>query len=434
MRKVLIMGAAGRDFHNFNCAFRDREDVRVVAFTAAQIPGIESRRYPATLAGACYPDGIAIYPEADLARLIADLEVDEVVFSYSDVPHLQVMHHASVALAQGADFRLLGPRTTALRSRLPVIAICAVRTGVGKSSFTRKVAGLLKARGLRVAVVRHPMPYGDLERQRSQRFSTLEDLSRLDCTIEEWEEYEAHIENGTVVYAGVDYHEILSRVESEADVILWDGGNNDLPFYRPDLHFTLVDPHRVGHESLYHPGEANLLAAGVIVVAKVDSASRQQLDLLRANVASANPAARVIEGVSEIRLDGADDRLAGKRVLVVDDGPTLTHGGMAYGAGYLAAQRYGCQILDPRPFLVGSLAQTYQQHRHLQFVVPAMGYSAAQRSELEQTINGSGAEAVLVGTPIDLGRILSLQAPCYRISYSFVQTAGPELAELLTFV
>jgi predicted GTPase len=431
MRKVLIMGAAGRDFHNFHCVFRGREDVRVVAFTATQIPGIEARRYPPALAGAGYPEGIAIYPENRLAELIRDLDVDEVVFSYSDVPHQEVMHKASLALANGADFRLLGPRSTALTSRLPVIAICAVRTGVGKSPFTRKVAALLKAAGQRVAVVRHPMPYGDLERQRTQRFATLEDLRRHDCTIEEWEEYETHIENQTVVFAGVDYHEILAQVEQEADVILWDGGNNDLPFYRPDLHFTLVDPHRVGHETSYHPGEANLLAAGVIVVSKVDSASRQQLDQMRANVARANPEAVVIEGASEIRVDAPPEALAGKKVMVVDDGPTLTHGGMPYGAGYLAAQRYGCQVVDPHPFLVGSLRETYQQNPHLQWVVPAMGYSAAQRAELEETINASGAEAVLVGTPIDLTRVLSVQAPCFRVSYNFRQTAGPPLQDLV---
>ena len=433
MRKVLIMGAAGRDFHNFNTAFRGRKEVRVVAFTATQIPGIEGRIYPPSLAGPGYPEGIPIYGEQDLVRLIRELEVDEVVFSYSDVPHQEVMHKASLVLSVGADFRLLGSRSTSLRSRRPVVAICAVRTGVGKSQVTRKVADILKGWGLRVAVVRHPMPYGDLESQAVQRFESIEDLKTQQCTIEEWEEYEPHLDNGTLVYAGVDYQAILARAECEADVILWDGGNNDLPFFHPDLHITLADPHRAGDETSYYPGETNLLMADLVIISKVDSATPGQLSRLRDNIGRVNPATPVIEAASEISVDGDAESLRGKKVIVVDDGPTLTHGGMPFGAGFLAAQRLHCQVIDPRPFLVGSLRQLYQKYPHLGSVVPAMGYSPEQRRELEQTINACGAEAVLIGTPIDLARVIPLQAPGYRVRYDFHQTAGEPLATFLEF-
>ena len=430
MTRVLIMGAAGRDFHNFNVVYRGNPEDRVVAFTATQIPGIASRRYPSVLAGPGYPEGIPIHPEEKLQQLIRDLEVEEVVFSYSDVPHQEVMHKASQVLAAGADFRLLGPRSTCLKSRLPVVAVCSVRTGAGKSQTTRKVAAILKARGHRVAVIRHPMPYGELEQQKLQRFETLEDLRRHRCTLEEWEEYAPHIEEGHLVFAGVDYQSILEEAEQEADVLLWDGGNNDLPFYRPDLHICLADPHRVGHETSYHPGEANLRMADLVIINKVDSASREQLHELRANVARVNPRAAILEAASTLRVE---EGLDSKKVLVVEDGPTLTHGEMPFGAGLLVAHRHGCEVVDPRPFAVGSLKALFEQYPHLGPVLPAMGYSEAQRSELEQTINAAPVEAVVIGTPIDLGSVIKLRSPGFRVRYDFQQTAGPDLESFLSF-
>lgn len=422
------MGAAGRDFHNFNVVYRGSPEDQVVAFTATQIPGIASRRYPPALAGPNYPEGIPIHPEEQLEQLIRQLQVDEVVFSYSDVPHQEVMHKASLVLAAGADFRLLGPRSTCLKSRLPVVAVCAVRTGAGKSQTTRKVAAVLKALGHRVAVIRHPMPYGELGEQKLQRFETLDDLRRHRCTLEEWEEYAPHIEEGHLVFAGVDYQCILEQAELEAEVLLWDGGNNDLPFYHPDLHICLTDPHRAGHETSYHPGEANLRMADLVILNKVDSASGQQLQELRDNVVRVNPGAVILEAASTLTLEG---ELNSKKVLVVEDGPTLTHGEMPFGAGLLVARRHGCEVIDPRPFATGSLKTLYEQYPHLGPVLPAMGYSEAQRSELEQTINAAAAEAVVIGTPIDLGSVIKLNSPAFRVRYDFQQTAGPDLKSLL---
>ena len=377
-KRVVIMGAAGRDFHNFNVAFRDDPTTEVVAFTAAQIPGIAGRRYPAELAGPRYPDGIRILPEGQLAALIAEERIDQVVFAYSDVPHLHVMHQASVALAAGSDFALLGPNRTMLRSRLPVIAVCAVRTGAGKSQTTRYLSRLLKRQGLSVAVVRHPMPYGDLARQAVQRFETLQDLDRAQCTVEEREEYEPHIALGNVVYAGVDYGRILERIESEADVILWDGGNNDFAFYRPDLHLVLVDPMRAGHETTYHPGETVLRMADVVIVAKTNSASADDVAAVTATARRLAPRATIVRGASKVVLDDPA-RIEGKRVLVVEDGPTMTHGGMAYGAGFIAAQEAGAaSIVDPRPAAHGRIAEVFAAYPHIANVVPAMGYSAAR--------------------------------------------------------
>ncbi|MBT9588139.1 GTPase [bacterium] len=430
MRRILIMGAAGRDFHNFNVVYRSDPSVRVVAFTATQIPGIAGRTYPASLAGEFYPDGIPIYAEDELERLLQELRVDEVVFAYSDVTHEWVMHKASQALAAGADFRLLGPRLTAIKCRRPVVAVCGTRTGVGKSLITREVARLFKLRGLRVAVVRHPMPYGDLATQAVQKFASLTDLDIQQCTLEEREEYAPHIESGTMVFAGVDYARILDQAEQSADVILWDGGNNDLPFYRPDLHITVADPHRVGDETLYHPGEANLRAAQVVIVSKVDSAPTEKIERLRQTIVSLNPRAAILQAALQIQIANAPD-LAGQSVVVVDDGPTLTHGGRPFGAGYLAATQNGCLVMDPRPYLTGSFVPLFQAHPHLGPVLPAMGYSDTQRMELETIINSIPAQAVLVGTPIDLGQILSLRLPSYRVEYRFEQTAGPPLSQFL---
>jgi predicted GTPase len=428
---VLIMGAAGRDFHNFNVAFRQNPDVQVVAFTATQIPNIEGRVYPPALAGPQYPKGIPIHPEADLGRLIADLKVNQVVFAYSDVPHTYVMHKASQVLAAGADFVLLGPHRTELVSTKPVVSVCAARTGAGKSQTSRRVAELLGAAGKRVAAIRHPMPYGDLARQSAQRFASYDDLEAADCTIEEREEYEPHLARGVLVFAGVDYEKILRMAEQEVDVILWDGGNNDLPFYRSDLHIVVVDPHRPGHEMAYHPGEANVRRADVIVVNKVDTAAAEGVLEVRQNLAQLNPTATVVEAASPIFVDDPD-AIRGKRVLVVEDGPTLTHGEMAYGAGWVAARRFGAsEIVDPRPFAVGSIAQTYAKYPTTGAVLPAMGYGEAQVRELEQTINNARADLVLIGTPIDLGRLLDLNKPAQRIRYELQEIGQPTLREIL---
>jgi predicted GTPase len=430
-QRVIIMGAAGRDFHNFNTYFRGNPDYEVVAFTATQIPNIEGRTYPAKLAGPDYPRGIPIHPEADLLKLIRGLKADQVVFAYSDVSHETVMHKASQVLAAGADFRLMGAAGTQIKSSKPVVSIGAARTGSGKSQTTRRVAGLLMARGYKVAAIRHPMPYGDLVKQAVQRFASYKDLAAHDCTIEEREEYEPHIASGIVVYAGVDYERILRRAEAEVDIILWDGGNNDLPFYKSDLHIVVVDPHRPGHEVAYHPGEANLLMADVVVVNKVDTASRDAVLSVRSNVRSRNPKAILIEAASPIFVDDPA-AVQGKRVLVVEDGPTLTHGEMAYGAGWVAAQRFGAaEIIDPRPFAVGSIAQTYARYPTTGKVLPAMGYGDRQMRELEKTINRSDADLVLIGTPIDLGRLLKLNKPSQRIRYDLQEIGQPTLDEVL---
>ncbi len=454
-KRVLILGAAGRDFHNFNTVYRGDPDHRVVGFTATQIPDIAGRRYPASLAGPAYPEGIPIYPEDDLPGLIRELDVDEVVFSYSDVSHPYVMHRAALALAAGADFTLLGPARTALQSSKPVVAVCAVRTGVGKSQTTRRVAALLREMGLRPVVVRHPMPYGDLERQVCQRFASYSDLDLHQCTIEEREEYEPHLDRGTVVYAGVDYGAILREAEKEADVILWDGGNNDFPFYQPDLLITLVDPHRPGHELAYFPGEVNLRAADVVIINKVDTARPEDVATVKANVAATNPRAVVIEAASPVTVEwgetGTKEAAAGllsdmvakdatgtgtdrpvAEVLVIEDGPTVTHGGMGYGAGVVAARQLGnVQLVDPRPYAVGSIAVTFEKYPHLTNVLPAMGYGPRQVAELEATINAVPCDLVLAATPIDLRRVLKAARPLVRVRYELEEVSGPSLKELV---
>ena len=430
-QRVIIMGAAGRDFHNFNVFFRDNPAYDVVAFTATQIPNIAGRTYPAKLAGAQYPKGIPIHPESDLVKLIRSLKADQVVFAYSDVSHETVMHKASQVLAAGADFRLMGAGTTQIKSSKPVVSVCAARTGSGKSQTTRRVAELLMARGYTVAAIRHPMPYGDLVKQAVQRFANYKDLAAQNCTIEEREEYEPHIARGILVYAGVDYERILRQAEAEVDVILWDGGNNDLSFYQSDLHIVVVDPHRPGHELTYHPGETNLLMADVVVINKVDTADRDAVMTVRENVRSRNPGAILIEAASPIFVDDPA-AIRGKRVLVVEDGPTLTHGEMAYGAGWVAARRFGAaEIIDPRPFATGTIAQTYAKYPTTGSVLPAMGYGDKQMRELERTINRSDADLVLIGTPIDLGRLLKLNKPSQRIRYELQEIGQPTLDEVL---
>ena len=429
--RVMIMGAAGRDFHNFNVYFRGHEQYEVVAFTATQIPNIENRRYPPELAGPGYPQGIPIYEEKELAHLIAEYDVDQVIFAYSDVSHEYVMHRASLVLAAGADFRLMGGKATMLQASVPVVTVCAVRTGSGKSQTTRRVADILRGKGKNVVVVRHPMPYGDLVKQACQRFATYEDLDRHNCTIEEREEYEPHIDRGVVVYAGVDYQRILDAAQAEADVIVWDGGNNDLPFYRPDLHIVVVDPHRAGHETRYHPGEANLLLADVVVINKIDTADLANVAAVRANIRAANPEATLIEAASPIFVEDSG-AIQGKRVLVIEDGPTLTHGGMAYGAGTVAAQRFGAaEIVDPRPYAVGSIVETYGKYPNTGAVLPAMGYGAHQIAELEQTINDTPCDMVIVATPIDLSRVLSIKRPFQRVRYELQVIGRPTLEEVL---
>ncbi len=430
-KRVIIMGAAGRDFHDFNVLFRDDPGTEVVAFTAAQIPNIDGRRYPRELAGPRYPEGIPIHPEADLAALVRDLGADDVVFAYSDLSHEAVMHKASLVLAAGAGFRLSAPRATMLRSRVPVVSVCAVRTGSGKSQTTRKVARLLRAKGKRVVAVRHPMPYGDLVAQRVQRFAALEDLDRHRCTIEEREEYEPHIAAGGVVYAGVDYAAILAEAEREADVIVWDGGNNDLPFYVPDVEIVVADPHRPGHERSYHPGEANLRRAHVVVVNKSETATPEGVETVRASIRALNPKALVVDAASPI--DGPDGAsLRGRRVLAVEDGPTLTHGEMKYGAGVLAARKFGAaEVLDPRPWAVGSIARTFEQYPSIGPLLPAMGYGEEQVRHLEATIARTPADLVLIATPIDLRRVLRIAQPSLRVGYELQEIGRPDLSDAL---
>jgi predicted GTPase len=429
LARIVILGAGGRDFHDFNFYFRPRALDHVVAFTAAQIPDIANRVYPPSLAGPRYPRGIPIVAEAQLEDLLRRERVDEVVFAYSDVSHEHVMHLASIALAAGAGFRLLGPRDTMLSARVPVIAVCAVRTGAGKSAIARHLAGALRPR--RVVVIRHPMAYGDLERQAVQRFAADDDLTAAGVTVEEREEYEPHLAAGNVVYAGVDYGAILTRAEAEADVIVWDGGNNDIPFIRPDLHIVVADPHRAGDEIRYHPGETNLRMARVVVINKVDTASREAVDAVRANVAAANPTATVIEAASVITVDDPN-LLAGRRAIIVEDGPTVTHGGMAYGAGVLAAERHGARIVDPRPFAVGSIRDTLAAHPHLIRALPAMGYGPQQIRDLEATLERAEADVVVIGTPVDLRRLLRLNKPAVRVTYAWEQRAGPPFEALVT--
>jgi predicted GTPase len=429
--RVLIIGAAGRDFHNFNVYFRGNPQYEVVAFTATQIPNIDGRLYPPELAGPAYPNGIPIHPESKLESLIQELRVDQAVFSYSDVSHEHVMHVASRALAAGADFRLMGAKTTMLESTRPVVAVCAGRTGSGKSQTTRRVCDLLRGMEKRVVVVRHPMPYGNLVEQACQRFAAYEDLDRYRCTIEEREEYEPHIDRGMVVYAGVDYGRILREAEREADVIVWDGGNNDLPFYRPDLHIVVLDPHRPGHELRYHPGETNLRMAGVVVINKVDTADREDVDTVRENALAVNPKATIVEAASPISVE-EPDQIRGKRVLVVEDGPTLTHGGMAYGAGIVAAHRFGAaDIVDPRPHAVGSIVEVYRRYPDTGPLLPAMGYGEAQVAELERTIRNTPCDLVLVATPIDLRRVVTIDKPVQRVRYEIQEIGRPNLADVL---
>jgi predicted GTPase len=428
--RVVIMGAAGRDFHDFNVVYRTDPDVEVVAFTATQIPGIADRHYPTELAGPLYPHGIPIIPENELEAVIRDRAVDSVVFAYSDVSHETVMHAASRTLAAGADFTLLGPDRTMLKSRRPVLAVGATRTGAGKSQTTRFLAALLAEHGVTPVVIRHPMPYGDLAAQRVQRYATYADLAQYDTTIEEREEYEPHLDAGRVVYAGVDYEAILREAEIEADVILWDGGNNDFPFYRPDLYVVVADPLRPGDELRYHPGETNLRMADVVIINKVDSAEPVAVDAVRANIEALKPAARIVTARSDLTLDGPPIR--GKRVVVVEDGPTLTHGGMPYGAGIVAARRFGAaSLVDPRPAAVGSIRGVLERYPGLQPLVPAMGYGAAQVRELEATLNGTDADLVLSATPIDLTRLLELGKPVTRVRYELAQVGGTSLAELI---
>jgi predicted GTPase len=431
-KRIVIAGAAGRDFHNFNVAYRDRPDVEVVAFTATQIPNIEGRLYPPELAGPLYPAGIPIAAEDELGALIRRHEVDVVVFAYSDVTHEHVMHVASRALAEGASFELLSPRETMLVSTKPCVAVCAVRTGAGKSQTTRRVAELLHDSGKRVAVIRHPMPYGDLARQAVQRFERYEDLDEADATIEEREEYEPHLAAGNLVFAGVDYAAILAAAERDADVIVWDGGNNDTPFVRPDLHVVVVDPHRPGHELRYHPGETNLRMADVCVVNKVDSATQEGIDAVLRSIREHAPDASVILAESPIVVEGDADLIRGKRVLAVEDGPTLTHGEMPYGAAVLAAKQHGAaELVDPRPVAVGSIAETFRRYPHVGPLLPAMGYDRRQVDELRETIAHSGAELVLIGTPIDLRRLLELEQPALRVSYRLEETGGLTLSDVL---
>jgi predicted GTPase len=431
VRNVVIMGAAGRDFHNFNVAYRDDPEVRVVAFTATQIPGIEGRRYPPELAGPSYPEGIPIHPEQDLPRLVAELDVDDVVFAYSDVSHEYVMHHASAVLAGGPSFVLLGPDATMLGSTKPVVAICAVRTGAGKSQTTRAVVRALKEQGHTTVVVRHPMPYGNLVAQRVQRFASYEDLQEAEATVEEREEYESHLAAGTVVYAGVDYEEILKAAQAEADVVLWDGGNNDLPFFRPNVHIVVADPHRAGHETSYHPGEANFRRADVIVINKCDTAEPENVESVHAAARELNPSAVVIRANSPVTVDDPS-AVEGARVLVIEDGPTLSHGEMTYGAGVVAARKHGAaEIVDPRPYADGSLKAVYERYP-VGPVLPAMGYSAAQIDELERTIDAAPVDLVVIATPVDLAKIADIRKPSVRVGYELEEADGePKLADVL---
>jgi len=430
-KKVIIMGAAGRDFHNFNTYYRDNENYEVVAFTATQIPNIEGRKYPSELSGKLYPDGIPIEPEEDLVDLIKKKNIDEVVFAYSDITHEYVMHKASIVNAAGADFRLIGTNATMLKSKKPVVSICAVRTGSGKSQTTRKVTKVLIDKGKKVAVIRHPMPYGDLAKQKVQRFATLEDLDKHDCTIEEIEEYEPHIKNGVIVYAGVDYEAILREAEKEADIIIWDGGNNDTPFYKSDLEIVVTDPHRPGHEMKYYPGETNLRRADVFVINKIDTAENENVLAVRNNIREINPDATVIDGASPLFVEDAE-KIRGKRALVIEDGPTLTHGEMKYGAGVMAAMKYGAiEIVDPRPYTVRSITETFNKYPEIGKLLPAMGYGEKQVKDLEETINKTDCDIVIIGTPIDLRRIVKINKPALRVTYELDEIGSPTIADVL---
>ncbi len=416
-KKLIIMGAAGRDFHDFNVYWKNQADYKVVAFTAAQIPDIAGRVYPKELAGADYPDGIAIEAESEIKELIKTHDVDEVVLAYSDLNHLDVMHKAAIVNAAGADFRVMGWKHTMLASSKPVIAVCAVRTGCGKSQTTRKVCQYLKELGKKVAVIRHPMPYGDLRKQICQRYASLEDLDLNDCTIEEREEFEPHIVAGNLLFAGVDYEKIMQAAENEADVLLWDGGNNDLPFYKPDLHIVVADPHRPGHSISYYPGETNLRMADLVIINKIDTASAEAVEEVEANIRNTNPAAAVLKAQSPVSLTDPES-VKGKRVLVVEDGPTLTHGDMSFGAGHVAARKVGAaEIVDPRPYACGSIKDTFEKYSHLTDILPAMGYGEKQMSELEKTINDTPCDLVIIGTPIDLSSLLELNKEAVRVSY-----------------
>ena len=431
MKKVIIMGAAGRDFHNFNTYFRDNKDYRVVAFTATQIPDIDGRKYPVELAGKLYPKGIPIQAEAELNALIAAHKVDDVHFAYSDVSHEYVMQKASQVMAAGANFVLLGPNDTMIKSRKPVISVCAVRTGSGKSQTSRKVAEILQKKGRKVVAIRHPMPYGDLVKQKVQRFADYADLDKHECTIEEREEYEPHIDKGIIVYAGVDYGAILRQAEKEADVILWDGGNNDFSFYKSDLEIVVADPHRAGHELRYHPGETNFRRAQVIVINKMDTAKKEDIDIVLANIKRINPKATVVRANSPTIVEDGG-RITGKRVLVIEDGPTLTHGGMKYGAGIVAARKYGAaEIIDPRPFAVGTIKKTFEKYNHLDNVLPAMGYGDKQTRELAKTIEAIDCDLVVSATPIDITRVIKVSKPILRVGYELEEIGSPTLKDLL---
>ena len=431
MKKVIIMGAAGRDFHNFNTYFRDNPNFQVVAFTATQIPDIADRKYPAVLAGKLYNDGIPIYAEDQLDALIRKHGVTKVYLSYSDLPHEYVMHKASQVQAAGATFVLLGPADTMIKSKRPVVSVCAVRTGCGKSQTSRKVALILKKKGRSVAAIRHPMPYGDLAKQKVQRFATYDDMTKNECTIEEREEYEPHVKNGIVVFAGVDYEAILREAEKEADVILWDGGNNDFPFYKSDLEIVVVDPHRPGHELLYYPGETNFRRADVIIVNKMDTAPKEGIETVLDNIKKTNPSAIVIKANSPTIVENGE-QIRGKRVLVIEDGPTLTHGGMTYGAGIVAAQKYGAaQIIDPRPAAVGTIKATFEKYNHLDKVLPAMGYGDSQVRELAETIAKIDCDLIVSATPIDLNRLIQTRQPMLPVGYELEEIGSPNLEDVL---
>ena len=429
--KTLIMGAAGRDFHNFNTFYRNNDQYDVVAFTATQIPNIEGRVYPAELAGNLYPNGIPIYDESELLNLISEHNIDEVVFSYSDLSHVDVMHKGAIVNAAGADFTMMGMARTAVKSTKPVIGICAIRTGCGKSQTTRRVAEILKGAGKKVAVIRHPMPYGDLAVQAVQRFAALDDLVKHKCTIEEMEEYEPHIDSGTIVYAGIDYEAIVRKAEKEADIILWDGGNNDLPFYQTDLLIVVADPHRVGHEETYYPGETNLRMADVVVINKIDSATAENVEKLKQIINRVNPSASIVDAESPITVEDSTI-ISGKKVLVVEDGPTLTHGEMKFGAGVVAAEKFGAsELIDPRKYTVGKLSETFDHYPKIGTLLPAMGYGDEQIKDLETTINNTECQGVIIGTPIDLRRIIDIKHPCTRVTYDLQEIGHPTLDEIL---
>ncbi|MEO0233995.1 MAG: cyclic 2,3-diphosphoglycerate synthase [candidate division WOR-3 bacterium] len=430
-KRVLILGAAGRDFHNFNVFFRNNEEYEVVGFTATQIPDIEGRLYPPSLAGKLYKKGIPIYDEKDMTKIIKEKKVDLVVFSYSDISNQYVMNKGAEAMAAGASYMLLGPEQTYIKSSKPVVSIVAVRTGSGKSQTTRAVSKILRGMGYKLVAIRHPMPYGDLEKQRVQRFASIEDLKKHNCTIEEMEEYEPHINNGTVVYAGVDYEDIIRQAEKEADIILWDGGNNDFPFYKPDLVITVADPHRPGHELTYYPGCVNIRLADVVVINKIDSAKPENIEVVRENIAKVNPKATVIEAASPVSVD-KPELIKGKKVAVVEDGPTLTHGEMKYGAGVVAAKRFGAkEIIDPHPYAVGEIKETYEKYSEAGAILPAMGYSKKQISDLEKTINKIPCETIVIATPINLGRLVKINKPSVRVGYDLQEIGKPDLEDIL---